>query len=431
MKHLHVAALATILSASSVAWAGPYTLRPIGLRKQPAPRAPVLRQLDANSSLRVIEPANQRWLHVSTLSGVRGYLPKSAVGRVHIEVFKEERQLVVLRDDIPLRSYRAAFAPKSRHKDKVRQGDLATPLGRFYISGLDKNPRAPRYGARSMLLSYPNAEDARRGLSGKLISGHAYRSITGDIRAGRTPSQATRLGSSIRIHGGGSAEDWTAGCVALDDEAVKEVFEGVGRGTRVDIYRSRKEKVRLARRHYLGRRLLAAAQAQLKEPALYTNGAMSQLKIPFPGGDIRADWAVCTDIIVRGLRGVGLDLQALVHEDALAHPKRYRGLIAQPNHQIDHRRARNLQRFFSHHLIVLPEDRDYAPGDIVLMNAILGNGTPFDHVGIVDDRRDSEGRLQVINIWTVGYRTASMALIGKAYPKITGHFRLPHPFDLP
>ncbi len=69
------------------------------------------------------------------------------------------------------------------------------------------------------------------------------------------------------------------------------------------------------------------------------------------------------------------------------------------------------------------------PGDVVIMDTGIENGTIFDHIGIVDDNLDLRGNNKVINIWTTGSHTDSMSLIGSSYPLIVGHFRFTHPFD--
>ena len=60
-------------------------------------------------------------------------------------------------------------------------------------------------------------------------------------------------------------------------------------------------------------------------------------------------------------------------------------------------------------------------------NFMIPNGTAFDHIGIVDDAQDADGDFRAINIWTVGRRTSSMALIGKSYPTVAAWFRLGNP----
>ena len=74
--------------------------------------------------------------------------------------------------------------------DKAIEGDEATPLGEFYICS--KNPRSKFF--LSMCLSYPNAEDAERGLAAGLISPEEHGNILRALREKRLPPQHTRLG---------------------------------------------------------------------------------------------------------------------------------------------------------------------------------------------------------------------------------------------
>jgi murein L,D-transpeptidase YafK len=96
-----------------------------------------------------------------------------------------------------------------------------------------KNERSKFY--LSLGLSYPNEEDAARGLREGLITRAQAASIVGAVRAGRCPPWDTALGGEILIHGGGTASDWTWGCVALENAEVKELFDAVPAGTPVRI----------------------------------------------------------------------------------------------------------------------------------------------------------------------------------------------------
>ncbi|MDB6083291.1 MAG: L,D-transpeptidase [Gammaproteobacteria bacterium] len=132
------------------------------------------------------------------------------------------------------RGYAVALG-KNWAADKAVEGDHATPTGEFYVCA--KNPRSKFF--LSLCLSYPNAEDARRGLTAGLISPAEHAQILEAIRLRRVPPQHTRLGGEIYIHGRGAAatavEDWTRGCIALDDAAMQEVYDGVSIGTPVHI----------------------------------------------------------------------------------------------------------------------------------------------------------------------------------------------------
>ena len=115
--------------------------------------------------------------------------------------------------------------------DKTRQGDRATPEGEFYI--FTKNDKSAFY--LSLGISYPNVEDAERGLRDKLISQAQHDAIVRAIKRKATPPQNTALGGDIYIHGNGANSDWTWGCVALENEDVKELFDAVPVGTPVTI----------------------------------------------------------------------------------------------------------------------------------------------------------------------------------------------------
>jgi uncharacterized protein YijF (DUF1287 family) len=415
------------LGLPDIAQASWYTLAPATMRSGAGTGA-FVRRLAANETLSYLTDAG-KYARVATLSGTKGFVPKKLLSKRWVRVFKVERRLELMRGKSVVKRYRVALSSFNPTGDKVQRGDGGTPEGRFFIAEMLESPQEARYGARSMRLSYPNVEDARRALAAKLINRRQYLRIVRAVNQGSTPPQRTRLGGSIRIHGGGSRSDWTLGCIALSDPDVVELFAEAHLGMRVDIYHSVAQQEKLDAAGYLSRQVLAGAKLQLREPALYTAAAMKAIRISYPDGDIAKRWAVCTDIVIRALRHAGLDLQALVQEDIAFDRAAYRRQVRRPNPNIDHRRTRTLRVYFQRHLIALPHDKRFQPGDIVLMNTGIDNGTAFDHIGILDETRDAQGLPKVINIWTVGHHTASMDLLGEAYPTIVGHFRLSHPFD--
>ena len=101
----------------------------------------------------------------------------------------------------------------------------------YYI--FTKNVQSAYY--LSLGISYPNIEDAQRGLRDGLITTAQYQQIAQVIRRRERPPQDTPLGGQIYIHGRGSRKDWTWGCVALDDRAIQELFEAIPVGTKVII----------------------------------------------------------------------------------------------------------------------------------------------------------------------------------------------------
>ncbi len=152
------------------------------------------------------------------------------VPKASIEILKARRELRLYANGKLLRSYPVGlgFEPVA---DKARQGDGATPEGEFFVCV--KNPQS-RYHL-SLGLSYPNAEDAGRGLDSGLVSRAEADRIADAERQRRTPPWNTALGGEIFIHGRGSGSDWTLGCVALDDPDMEELYAAVTVGTPVTI----------------------------------------------------------------------------------------------------------------------------------------------------------------------------------------------------
>lgn len=154
----------------------------------------------------------------------------------------------------------------------------------------------------------------------------------------------------------------------------------------------------LAQTPDFGARLSAAAIERTRHNIVYDP---AYRRISYPMGDIAPDRGVCADVVVRAFRAVGLDLQELVHEDMSAafdaYPNHWG--LARPDSNIDHRRAPNLETFFTRMGARLPASRDpadYRPGDIVAWN-LRGDDGWLPHVGIVTDRIAPSGRPMVVH----------------------------------
>ena len=161
--------------------------------------------------------------------GFNLWLPQP-VKKPRIVVYKKERKLEFYSDQTLVRSYRIGlgFNPVA---DKQREGDGATPEGDFYI--FVKNNKSAYY--LSLGVSYPNVEDAERGLRDGLITRAQHDAIVNAQRRRVAPPQYTNLGGLIYIHGNGAKSDWTLGCVALENEDMKELFDAVTVGTPITI----------------------------------------------------------------------------------------------------------------------------------------------------------------------------------------------------
>jgi len=137
-------------------------------------------------------------------------------------------------------------------------------------------------------------------------------------------------------------------------------------------------------------RLSDAAIELTKQQVMYDP---AYFVIDYPNGDIPAGKGVCTDVIIRAYRKLGIDLQKEVHEDMKANFSLYlqKWGLKKPDTNIDHRRVPNLMTFFSRKGEVKPitdKPADYLPGDIVCWD--LGGG--ITHIGLVVDKKSEDGK---------------------------------------
>ncbi|HNV82043.1 MAG: DUF1287 domain-containing protein [Tenuifilaceae bacterium] len=119
--------------------------------------------------------------------------------------------------------------------------------------------------------------------------------------------------------------------------------------------------------------------------------------LDYPNGDLPADRGVCTDVVVRAYRKLGIDLQKEVHEDMKANFHLYPNNwgLSKPDRNIDHRRVPNLMVYFSRYgriKAITTNPEDYQPGDIVAWD--LGGGTT--HIGIVINQKSHDGKRNLI-----------------------------------
>lgn len=169
-------------------------------------------------------------------------------------------------------------------------------------------------------------------------------------------------------------------------------------------------------------RLVDAAREQTRDRVIY-DGAYQ--RIAYPMGDVAPDRGVCTDVIIRAYRVLGVDLQQLVHEDMKANFALYPKIwgLTRPDSNIDHRRVPNLQTYFTRHgqSLGVPRGADqYQPGDLVTW-MLLGN---LPHIGLVSARRSADGERPLI-IHNIGAGPKEEDALHVA--PITGHYRFVPP----
>lgn len=164
--------------------------------------------------------------------------------------------------------------------------------------------------------------------------------------------------------------------------------------------------------------LADSAVALTKQQVRYDG---SYFRISYPNGDVPADKGVCTDVVIRAYRKMGIDLQKEVHQDMKANFSTYPNNwgLRKPDTNIDHRRVPNLMTFFARHGTVLGktmDSNDYIPGDIVCWD--LGRG--LTHIGIVVKKKSPDGNRHMI-VHNIGAGQVMQDCLF-AY-KIIGHYR--------
>ena len=157
-------------------------------------------------------------------AGLAGCSRKAEVTRAYlgpeitqIDVRKSSRVMYLWSDDTVVQAYwiDLGFAPAGR---KRFEGDGRTPEGLYYINR--RNPASQFY--LSLGISYPNRNDV------------AYAK-----KMGRSP------GGDIFIHGAGKtgwqrdkkrAGDWTAGCIAMSNDDMEQLWMMIRLGTPIAIH---------------------------------------------------------------------------------------------------------------------------------------------------------------------------------------------------
>ncbi len=147
----------------------------------------------------------------------------------------------------------------------------------------------------------------------------------------------------------------------------------------------------------------------------------SYFSISYPNGDVPKGKGVCTDVVIRAYRKLGIDLQKEVHEDMKKnfskYPQKWGLKKTDPN--IDHRRVPNLQVFFTRFgksLEVTDKASDYKTGDLVTW--MINDKMP--HIGIVTSRKTADGKRNLI-VHNVGAGQVLEDCLFKY--TITGHYQ--------
>jgi uncharacterized protein YijF (DUF1287 family) len=158
--------------------------------------------------------------------------------------------------------------------------------------------------------------------------------------------------------------------------------------------------------------LAAAAVRQVGDLVIYN---ASYRRIAYPMGDVAPLFGVCTDVVVRAYRALGIDLQALVHE----------ARVGTGDRNIDHRRVEVVRRFLARQGQSLPHSDladDYMPGDIVTYHRPQ-NRSSTAHIAIVTDILAPSGRPMIVHNRGWGPQLEDALFVDR----ITGHYRYTGP----
>lgn len=151
-------------------------------------------------------------------------------GEVNIVVKKAERLLELWQGETLISSFPIDLGWEPTGHKQV-EGDGRTPEGEYYVCV--RNSNSSFY--LSLGVSYPNKEDAAKALEDGRIDSNTYKRIANAIDKGQCPDWNTPLGGAIMIHGCGSSSDWTAGCIAVDNDVMDLLFEYCPMGTKITI----------------------------------------------------------------------------------------------------------------------------------------------------------------------------------------------------
>ncbi len=188
--------------------------------------------------------------------------PGGKIEGARLLVIKEARRCELWVGETMVKAYRIQLSQRSTGT-KIRRRDQRTPEGDYAICA-----HRPSKYHRGLWLNYPNLSDAERGKKEKRIGEAQRAAIAGALERGECPPQDTRLGGLLMLHGQqrsltrsshpssrgkrsaprtdlveGDADpgamreyhDWTAGCVALFNPDIRELYDLLPDGTPVEI----------------------------------------------------------------------------------------------------------------------------------------------------------------------------------------------------
>ena len=210
----------------------------VNFRKAPGNDGEIICQLEKGAEVEALREEGD-WLYIR-YGETMGYIHKDlllcyppydpSAGEVRLVVKKAEHRLEVWQGETLVITYPVGLG-RNPVGHKQREGDGKTPEGEYYVCVKNGNSRY----YLSLGISYPNKEDAAAALKDGRIDQATYDRIADAIDKRERPDWYTPLGGEIMIHGHGSASDWTAGCIAVENEVMDMLFVYCSLGTRITI----------------------------------------------------------------------------------------------------------------------------------------------------------------------------------------------------
>lgn len=165
----------------------------------------------------------------------------SQIQNPKIVVNKSDYKLHLYIDTILVKTYDIVLGGNPRYKKRNRE-DRYTPSGNYYIC--DKKITTGL--GKTLLINFPNIEDAKYGLNNNIISHDEFEMIVQANKQHSIPPMDTELGGNIKIHGNGKLDlilrnlpfilNWTNGSIAVNNSEIEELYDVCPIGTQVIIY---------------------------------------------------------------------------------------------------------------------------------------------------------------------------------------------------
>ncbi|MCD4785941.1 MAG: N-acetylmuramoyl-L-alanine amidase [Candidatus Eremiobacteraeota bacterium] len=157
---------------------------------------------------------------------------KIPIENARMVIDKSKFKMDLYAGDVHLKTYSIGLSRKPKG-DKVKYGDLKTPVGDFYIT--------EKYPMRAwMEISYPDKKHLKMGLKRGLIDKKTYKKALVWVERGGIPPHGTKIGDDVGMHAGGfpykkMRKNSTAGCVSLEDPEAFEIYYAIPLGAGVKI----------------------------------------------------------------------------------------------------------------------------------------------------------------------------------------------------